>query len=97
MIFMRLVIGLDVFETLKILESKLLRLGKIPVKNFFLAVFVDLRGELMALGIASIHLSNLGQKVENAFGLAGNGFLDGFFLGIFLATILIGLGTDGWL
>ena len=49
----------------------------------------------MTPGIASIHLTYLGKKVESGFGLSRNSFLNGLVPVVFLKIFLLGLGTDG--
>ena len=51
----------------------------------------------MALAIANIHLLDLKQKAESGFSLCGDGFPDVLHPSVFLTTILICLGIDGWL
>ena len=48
----------------------------------------------MASKTASIHFSNLKQKVENGFSLCGDGFFNSLLLSVFSTTILLGLGID---
>ena len=48
MVFLRLVRGLGVLGALKRLGSRLLRSGKIPVKNLLLGAFIYLVGGSMA-------------------------------------------------
>ena len=94
MVILRPVKGLGILKPLRKLGSRLLRPGKIPVKTLFFAMFVCFRKRLIALGIASIYFSDSGRKVKSGFSLCCNSFLNGLILDGFLATILIGLGTD---
>ena len=48
----------------------------------------------MAPGITNIYFLDLGRKIENSFGLRGDGFLNSLLPGDFLTAILLGLGTN---
>ena len=48
----------------------------------------------MALGAASIHLTDPQRKFQSIFGLSRDSFLDGLVSDVFSATFLFGLGTD---
>ena len=89
--------GLAFLKTVRRHVFRLPRFREILVKKLLLDAFVYLRGGLMALKTISIHFLELERKDKSRFGLDGNGFLNGLLLNIFLATILISLGTDGWL
>ena len=90
----RLIQGLNVLETLKRLESKLLKLRKVLIKNLFLSAFVRLKERLMAPRTASIYFSDLKRKVESSFGFCDNGLFNRLFLDILSMAILLSLGTD---
>ena len=94
MVFSRPVQGLSVLEALRKLGFKFLRLKRVPVKNFFLSVFVFFGGGLMAPKTANIHFSDPGQKIEDGFSLYDNSFFNILLLSIFSIVILLGLGTD---
>ena len=49
----------------------------------------------MALGAASIHLTDPQKKIQGGLGLSHDTFLDGLVLSVLLTTFLLGLGTDG--
>ena len=85
--------GLGILETVGMLELKLLRPGKIPIKCLLIDAFVYFQGQSMAQRIANIYLLDPGQKIETDFGLYGNNLFDDLLLSIFLPTIFIGLGT----
>ena len=93
-VFSRPVQGLGVLEALQKVESRLLKLGKVSIKNLLLGAFIKLGGGLMAPTIAAIYLLDPKGKVEGSFGLCGNGFLNGLLSSIFSTAILLGLGID---
>ena len=86
--------GLGIHGALKTLGFRLLKLGKILVKDLFLDTFVCLERGLMTLWIANIHLSDLGQNIESDFGLHGDGFLNGLLSGVFPIAMLLNLSTN---
>ena len=94
MVFLSFIKSLGIFEAFRRLASRLLRPGKIPVKNFFLGVCVCLERRLMILWTANIYFSDSRLKVESGFSLHGDSFFDRLLVDVFLATILIGLGMD---
>ena len=47
------------------------------------------------MGAASIHLTDPQRKVQGGLGLSRDSLLDGLVSGIFLTTLLFGLGMDG--
>ena len=93
-VFLRSLIGLNGLRWVRRQRFKLLKFERIPVKNLLFGAFIYLEKRLMALKATSIHFSDPGRKVGSDFSLRGNGFSDGLFLDVFLATILIGLGRD---
>ena len=100
-VFLRLVKSLGDFEVLRKLGSKLLWFWflapeQILIRAFLLYIFIRLGGS-MVLGTLSIHFLDSRQKIKSGFGFRGNSFSDGLFPDVFLAIILIGLGTDEWL
>ena len=53
------------------------------------------RGGAVALGAASIHLTDPRRKVQGCLGLSRDCFLDGLVQDVLLTAFLLGLGTDG--
>ena len=51
----------------------------------------------MALGPASIYLTDLQRKVQDGLALSRDSLFDGLVLAVFSTTFLLGLGTDGGL
>ena len=49
----------------------------------------------MALGAASIHLTDSQKKVQDGLDFSRDSLLDGLVPGVFLTTFLLGLGIDG--
>ena len=49
----------------------------------------------MALGVASIYLTDPQKKVQGGLGLSRDSLLDGLVPGVLLTTFLLSLGTDG--
>ena len=72
MVLSRRVKSLNDLKVLKRLAFKPLKHGKVPVEDFLFDAFIHLGGGLIALKTASIHLSDLGQKVESGFSLYNN-------------------------
>ena len=72
-----------------------LRLRAETIGAFIVGLFFELEeGETMGLGIVNIHLMDLGQKIEDGFGLHGNDFPKGLIADVFSMAILFDLGID---
>ena len=86
--------GVGILETVRKQGFKLLRSGRILVKNLLFGAFIYCEGRLMVSRAMSIYFSDPRQKVESEFGFCSNGFFNNFLSNVFLATILIGIGID---
>ena len=58
-------------------------------------VFGRFRGGAVALGAASIYLTDPQKKVQGGLALSRDSLLDGLVLGVFSTTFLLSLSTDG--
>ena len=92
MIFLRPVQSFGILGALKRLKSRLLRLEKVPFKDFFFGTFVRLKEGSIAPRTVNIYFSNPRRKIKGGFSFRGNGFLNGLLSSILSMAILLGLG-----
>ena len=96
MVLVRSLQSLSLLETMRRHGSCLLeaeRKGAL-VPSMILGTFQD---RAMALGAASIHLTDQQRKVQGGFGLSCDSLLDSLVPDVFLTTFLLGLGMNGGL
>ena len=86
-------------STLKTMERKglcFLRLKTKKIGVFIAGVLFRLGGgKAMALGAASIYLTDPKKKVKSGYSLCNDGFLDGLIPDVLLTIVLLDLSIDG--